>query len=151
MAERWLPVVGFEGGYIVSDLGRVSSLPRAWAKAGLLKPTISTTGYPYVTLSYRGVRRKRGLHQLVAEAFIGPCPPGMEVRHKDDNKRNPALTNLIYGTSTENKLDLVRAGRHHNAIKDRCPKNHPYDLVDERGWRRCSKCRNARPRRRAAA
>lgn len=140
--EQWLPVPGFEGAYEVSDQGRVRSLPRPRAKGDVIKADISTTGYPYVTLTYRGHRRKRRVHQLVAEAFIGPRSPDMEVRHLDGDRLNPRLTNLAYGTSSQNKLDAVRHGTHHNAAKTHCPKGHPYDHIDPRGARRCRRCQS---------
>jgi hypothetical protein len=46
-----------------------------------------------------------GLHRLVALAFLGPAPEGMEVRHLDGNKRNARLENLTYGTQAENYAD----------------------------------------------
>lgn len=41
-------------------------------------------------------------HQAVAYAWHGPCPPGLEVSHKDDNRRNNHYTNLEYITHQEN-------------------------------------------------
>lgn len=116
MSERWLPVVGFPN-YMVSDLGRVRSLdhevwggPRAgfYTKPGrLLKPGIASNGYPTVAL---GRGNTRTVHSLVAGAFIEPCPEGMEVRHKDGNRKNPRLANLEYGTRSENTKDAFRHG-----------------------------------------
>lgn len=51
------------------------------------------------------------VHRLVASAFLGPCPGGQEVRHLDGNPQNNAVTNLAYGTRTENILDVLRIGR----------------------------------------
>ncbi len=51
------------------------------------------------------------IHRLVLEAFIGPCPEGMECRHFPD--RNPAnnnLSNLHWGTVSENALDRAIHG-----------------------------------------
>lgn len=50
-------------------------------------------------------------HRLIAEAFLGPCPDGMEVRHAIDNDRtNNAIANLRYGTRSENHDDQWRHG-----------------------------------------
>lgn len=120
MTEQWKPVVGFEGLYEVSDLGRVRSLDRSWmqvARGGslyrhfkrgqMLRPGIASNGYPTVAL---GRGNTRTLHSLVADAFLGPCPSNQEVRHKDGRRTNPALDNLEYGTRTQNILDAVKHG-----------------------------------------
>lgn len=44
----------------------------------------------------------RYVHQLVAAAFIGPCPDGFEINHKDGNRQNNAPSNLEYVTHSEN-------------------------------------------------
>ena len=50
------------------------------------------------------------VHQLVAIAFIGECPIGMEVRHCDGDKTNNSPNNLSYGTRLENHADKIRHG-----------------------------------------
>jgi hypothetical protein len=51
------------------------------------------------------------VHHLVLEAFVGPCPPGQEARHVNDNDRaNNALSNLAWGTHRENCADRDRHG-----------------------------------------
>ena len=47
-------------------------------------------------------RVKVNIHRLVAEAFLGPCPNGCIVHHKDHNRRNPKLDNLEYVTLSDN-------------------------------------------------
>ena len=89
----------------------------------------SPDGYCLVKL-YLSVRkhRIRKVHQLVLEAFVGTCPVGLEVRHLDDNKSNNRLTNLCYGTRSQNQLDRhgrgsLKGERHHQAklsAKDVC-------------------------------
>lgn len=70
-----------------------------WVK---MSPTIHKSGHLSVRL--RGVRRY--VHQLVLEAFIGPCPDGMEARHfPDRNPTNNAASNLLWGTHRQNILD----------------------------------------------
>lgn len=140
---EWLPVVGYEGIYRVSDDGQIWSAPRANARGGLLKLYSDKHGYPWVTLTKDGKQKRRSVHQLVAEAFIGPRPPGQEVRHKDGNPANAGAANLLYGTHAENMQDKARHGTDHNTAKTHCPAGHPYDEANTRiydGRRFCRQC-----------
>lgn len=116
MTERWLPVVGFEGLYEVSDLGRVRATSRRMGTTGEpLAANIDPQGYRAVGLrrpSHPRVQRR--VHRIVAAAFIGPCPPGMEVCHSDGDKLNNQPSNLRYGTRSENIRDQVRHGTHNS-------------------------------------
>lgn len=66
--------------------------------------------YLAVALRRDNVLRSVYVHQLVALAFIGPCPPGMEVLHGPGGKLDNRLANLHYGTRSENQLDRRRDG-----------------------------------------
>lgn len=119
MSERWLPVVGFVGAYEVSDLGRVRSL----LSGGLMKKqTLNKSGYLYTML--RGKKNVR-VHKLVLEAFVGACPPGMETRHLDGNRKNNELSNLCYGTRRKNFEDKKRHGT------DNAGGRHPMAKISE--------------------
>lgn len=102
--ERWEWVPDYEGLYQVSDLGRVMRSGR------ILKPSRDGWGYPFVHLSRNGRARLVAVHRLVAAAFLGPCPQGMEVRHLDGDRQNAQLSNLRYGTAVENAADKDRHG-----------------------------------------
>jgi DNA-binding transcriptional regulator YiaG len=75
---------------------------------------LTTNGYLYVVMSPspKAVRKLRQVHRLVLEAFVGPCPEGMEARHLDGDKRNNRLENLCWGTPKENASDRERHGTH---------------------------------------
>lgn len=113
--EEWRPVIGAEGLYEVSSFGQVRSIPRKVVRkrfyltipGGILTPILNK-GYPRVTMRVGGKTIYRFPHQMVAAAFIGPCPEGQEVRHKDGNRGNPALSNLEYGTRAQNIGDAKR-------------------------------------------
>lgn len=147
--ERWLLVPGWETFYEVSDQGRVRSLGRDGVRADgrrlIKKPRMLTAridykGYQRVTLS--GARRWHvGVHQLVLLAFVGPRPDGQEARHLDDDKDNNSLSNLVYGTPSENRYDAVRNGTHNQARKQTCPRGHAYDYTKPDGSRVCRKCK----------
>lgn len=63
-------------------------------------------------------------HRLIALAFMGECPSGMEVCHNDGDPTNNNINNLRYGTRKDNMDDQRRLGtlcmgtRRWNAILD---------------------------------
>ncbi len=79
----------------------------------------STTGYPVVGMQHDGKMFLRSVHRLVTEAFIGPCPPGMEVRHGPGGRKDASLENLSYGTPKQNQLE-DRARDHTTNRGERC-------------------------------
>lgn len=120
--EEWRDVPGFEGRYQVSDLGRVRSLPnrvRLVVHSGtvctrlspgrLLRPGRTKSGHVTVAI---GKGNSRLVHQLVLEAFVGPCPEGHEVLHGNHTPADNRLLNLRYGTRGENiKMDYEAGKR----------------------------------------
>lgn len=119
--ERWLPVVGYEGLYEVSDLGRIQSLPRTRLNKGsysgkIMSPGWITNGRFQITLSnLHGIKKMHLLHRLVLQSFVGPCPDGMDCCHNDGNPGNNKVGNLRWDTKSENSRDVVRHGRSHTA------------------------------------
>ena len=119
MNEIWKDIDGYAGIYQVSSLGRTRSLDRTLPtarnrmqtfKGRILRPNIHKDGYHCRSLQKSGKIRIRLVHQLVASAFIGSCPDGMEVNHKDGDKSNNSYTNLEYVTASENCLHAHRTG-----------------------------------------
>ena len=119
--ECWLPVVGYEGHYEVSNRGRVRSLHRIVKhsrdkgedriKARMMAiPVNRGHGYRQVTLSHDSKKKTFLVHRLVAAAFIGPCPEGEEVLHGIAGSLNNSVENLRYGTRSENEQDKKRDG-----------------------------------------
>lgn len=114
MTERWLPVVGYEGWYEVSDQGRVRRVRKGPSTyAGKLLPgSVMRIGYRTVAFStgtYESTKQHY-VHKLVAEAFIGPRPPKHEVNHKDGVKTNNRSSNLEYVTKAGQAQHAVRMG-----------------------------------------
>lgn len=81
----------------------------SWRKKTL---TTSSRGYLIVTLRDSGgiIRRCCIVHRLILEAFVGPCPPGMEGCHNDGNRSNCALFNLRWDTRKANHYDKTIHG-----------------------------------------
>lgn len=101
--EEWRPVIGYEGLYEVSSMGRVRSYK--YGKNKLVKPVEHGHGYLAVFLYRDGVRTKRKLHRLVLESFVGSSPDGWVARHLNGNPSDNRLCNLAWGTSSENAQD----------------------------------------------
>ena len=70
---------------------------------------LNRCNYVYVTL--KGVYGPIGVHRLVAAKYIGVCPDGMEINHKDGDKLNNHWMNLEYVTHSENIKKSYEMGR----------------------------------------
>jgi hypothetical protein len=106
MIEEWRDVIGFEGAYQVSNLGRVRSLDRdipyinngtstiLHYKGKVLKSKPDRDGYPRVGLKFGKNVKLAGIHRLVAQAFL-PNPDNLPcVNHKDYQRDNNCVNNL---------------------------------------------------------
>lgn len=76
------------------------------------KSTWLRNGYKCVTLYEAGVKRNEYIHKLLLETYVGKRPRGTVCRHIDGNKFNNSLTNICWGTYSQNQLDRITAGNH---------------------------------------
>lgn len=114
-SEQWLPVRCWTG-YEVSNTGQIRSYRRQGKaftslanEPKMRKPVFDKNGYARVMLSANGFRKLRGIHQMVAEAFLADSWfEGAIVRHKDDNPSNNHVSNLEWGTPADNTKDRMR-------------------------------------------
>lgn len=110
MREEWRPVVGYEGYYEVSNLGNVRGVCRQGCAGKVLKPSLTTTGYPFVVLSVGCETKSKRVHRIVAEAFI-PNPDNMpEVNHINGDKADYSIGNLEWCSHIDNMRHAVRSG-----------------------------------------
>ena len=111
MQEVWRSVVGYEGLYEVSSLGKI------WShKSGrLLSCSVANTGYLQVNL--RG--SVRHVQRIVLEAFVGPCPPNHEACHANGVRTDNHLENLRWDTRKGNMADAIKHGTTNRG--ERCP------------------------------
>jgi DNA-binding transcriptional regulator YiaG len=119
-SEVWKPILGYEGLYDVSDQGRIRRVARSYQTSNgvtrnlterVMKPFMNYGGYWRVKIANKdGVKANVTLHRAVCEAFYGPRPEGMVIRHMDGDINHNALSNLQYGTQLENMQDKVDHG-----------------------------------------
>lgn len=111
--EVWKDIPGYEGYYQVSDTGRVRSVDREITCSDgstrrnhgkIINHTHTNRGqkYPVVSLCVDGKSKSHLVHRLVASAFLGPIPEGMEVDHINENGRDNRVENLRYLSRREN-------------------------------------------------
>ncbi len=85
--------------YLVSNLGRVKSLPRKHVRnERILKTPSDHYGYPVVNIN----KIKYKVHRLVAKVFLGDFSENMIVNHIDGDKSNNRVDNLEWTTYSGN-------------------------------------------------
>lgn len=105
MEEIWKAVVGYEGSYEVSNLGRVKSLSRMvynghvnrTTEERVLKSTLDGNGYPHVSICNDGIKKTAMVHQLMAIAFLGHTRSGLAL-----------VVDHINGVKTDNRVENIR-------------------------------------------
>ena len=117
--EEWRDIPGYPG-YKASNRGRIGSCKKRGGRDGVkrwhttnelqrvMRPYTNDTGYKRHMIMGEEGPRNLSAHILVALAFLGPCPDGLEVCHNDGDPGNNRLENLRYDTHANNMLDAVR-------------------------------------------
>jgi hypothetical protein len=75
-------------------------------------------GYMTVNLSEGGEATRITVHRVVLESFIGLRPEGMQARHKDGNPANNRISNLKWGSPSENEADKATHGTKANGSRN---------------------------------
>lgn len=108
LGEIWLPVVGAETHYLISNLGRLKSIKKD-GSTYLRKPS-SRSGYYRTRLSVNNNIMQETIHRLVAKAFI-PNPENKPViNHKNSNRLDNRVENLEWCTQAENLAHAISVG-----------------------------------------
>lgn len=147
MNEEWRDVVGYEGLYQVSNLGRVKRLARkvvsvTYYEECIIQGEQDKDGYRKVAFSVsdpsqygldlpvkqsngkKGLRHfvKKQVHRLVYEAFKGVIPEGMHINHLDCDRSNNVLDNLQVVTPRENVHHSFTVGNRTWSSRRKTPK-----------------------------
>ena len=112
MRKQWKKIKDYPS-YEVSDHGEVRRLTSScnFNPVGKnLKGTGDHKGYLYLSLFNRKTRKHKKINLLVAEAFIGVKPKGLQVNHIDGAKANNHYKNLEYVTASENRKHAFKLG-----------------------------------------
>ncbi|WNT43856.1 HNH homing endonuclease [Lactococcus phage PMBT68] len=115
MTEIWKDIIGYEGLYQVSNLGRV----KGKRMKGLYT---DKDGYYHVNLYKNGKMTNTFVHRLVALNFIDNPENKAQVNHIDENKSNNAVSNLNWMTNKENINWGTGIKRAHKTLRKQ-PKN----------------------------
>lgn len=113
--EIWKDVVGYEGLYQVSNLGRVKSLKRIVHYKGrhhtvaekIKKGTSKENDYLIVALYRNNIGRMHYIHRLVAQAFIPNPDNKPTVNHINLDVFDNRVENLEWATYSEQEIHKI--------------------------------------------
>lgn len=114
--EIWKDVIGYEGIYQVSNLGRIKRISKnhlcniKYQGEYYLKPLDNGKGYLRMKLSNNGSSKRVMLHRIIAEAFINNPENKKVINHINGNKKDNRIENLEWCTQSYNCLHSVKMG-----------------------------------------
>lgn len=111
MIEEWRDIVGYEGRYKVSNMGKVISLNYSHTgKQKELKQSVLSSGYYAVNLRNGGKVKLCTVHRLVANAFLPNPNKYKEVNHINENTKDNRVENLEWCEQSDNMKHAYKNG-----------------------------------------
>lgn len=110
--EFWIPVLGFENKYEVSNFARVKSLYDNVGRRRdfILSQYEDEDGYLRVSIGRGTKNRMSGVHRIVCSSFHDNPEIKPHVNHKDGNKKNNLPNNVEWATNSENQKHAYDTG-----------------------------------------
>lgn len=107
MEESWKSIIGYDGRYFISSLGRIKSFVNSPfyqnnSKGTILKQHLNRKGYFMTYLSLNGKTKTFVAHRLVALHFVENISGGDQVNHKNGIKNDNRFENLEWVTCRQN-------------------------------------------------
>lgn len=130
----WYEIPGFPG-YRINHQCEVLSMKQGDPK--VMKSWVAD-GYRRIMLRRDGQYVNCKIAVLMLTTFVEPRPEGMEACHGPGGGLDDRLSNLRWDTPSENGLDQVRHGTHHEASRPACDQGH--EFTPENTMRRKTKC-----------
>lgn len=119
--------------YEVSDEGLVRRVVPRKGHFGVRKSYRTAGGYLYLVMRGGGERQAVAVHRLVAEAFLGPPPPGRpHVAHRNGDKTDNRVSNLRWSSRSENESDKVGHGVSNRGTRHYMSRLTEHDVLEMR-------------------
>ncbi len=90
-----------------SNLGRIKRVETGRVLCG---GVMKKSGYIQIGFSFNSKKMNKTAHRLVAEAWLGSCPKGLQVNHINGEKVDNKIKNLEYVTPSRNKKHAFEIG-----------------------------------------
>lgn len=140
--EIWKDVVGYEGVYMVSNIGRVKSIAREikheFTNTQFIKERIlsklNQEGYSVVGLSRGGVKTRVAIHRLMGLAFISNPENKPSINHINGVHSDNRIENLEWATWKEqshHRFNVLKRGNAKGADCGNSRKCFQYGLSGE--------------------
>lgn len=108
--EEWKPIDGYDGAYMVSNLGRFKSIAGKKRKWKIKHQYIDHGGYLEIYLYKNNIKRNHKAHREVGVHWVDNPNSLKEINHKKGIKTDNRATELEWSTRVDNMLHAYATG-----------------------------------------